>query len=538
MPRSTPATSCAGCFAWGLHGAGPCLACRAFNRSHAVAACAGCHREVAVKKAYCRLCWAQAGLEAKGQVTVLEPFLRDIRHHQLFLAGLQRTRGGPKPGRGGRRTLRPRPPGPTPGPIPGWTQLRLFDAARDFSRFDRRLHADPTNPWLGQARTTAQTIGQARGWSPAVAGCVDRALVILLSSHSAGDTVRYSEMFPVLRRHQLSIERTVEVLDRIGVFDDDRVPAFESWLQRKLAALAPGIRADVESWLRALHDGGPRTRALSPGTVWGYLNGVLPVLVDWSDRYDHLREVTREDIVAAAGELHGSKRHHTVTVLRSLFRYCKKNGTIFRDPAARVRVGQTPYGLILPLRTTEIADTLTAATTPSVRLTIALAAVHAARPKEIRSILLDDIDLGNRRLIVAGRIRPLDDLTRHLALDWLRYRRARWPCTANPHLIINQQTAMETGPISGVSITQALRGQAATLERLRVDRQLDEALTRGPDPLHLAAVFGLDDKTAIRYANAARHLLESPAEQYAATSSPRTQGSTPAPRRDGPLGST
>ncbi|MFI6299462.1 hypothetical protein ACIBEJ_48265 [Nonomuraea sp. NPDC050790] len=30
--------------------------------------------------------------------------------------------------------------------------------------------------------------------------------------------------------------------------------------------------------------------------------------------------------------------------------------------------------------------------------------------------------------------------------------------------------------------------------------------------LHLATVFGIDDKTAIRNANAARHLLESAAE--------------------------
>jgi hypothetical protein len=56
----------------------------------------------------------------------------------------------------------------------------------------------------------------------------------------------------------------------------------------------------------------------------------------------------------------------------------------------------------------------------------------------------------------------------------------------------------------------------ATLERLRVDRQLEEALTHGPDPLHLAAVFGLDPKTAIRYAENARLLLETAAEQQAA----------------------
>jgi len=63
--------------------------------------------------------------------------------------------------------------------------------------------------------------------------------------------------------------------------------------------------------------------------------------------------------------------------------------------------------------------------------------------------------------------------------------------------------------------TEPVRRLTATLERLRVDRQLDEALTHGPDPLHLAAVFGLDDKTAIRYANAARHILETEAERHA-----------------------
>ena len=51
---------------------------------------------------------------------------------------------------------------------------------------------------------------------------------------------------------------------------------------------------------------------------------------------------------------------------------------------------------------------------------------------------------------------------------------------------------------------------------LRADRQLEEALACGPDPLHLAAVFGLDPKTAIRYAENARLLLETAAEQQAA----------------------
>ncbi|MGH3809250.1 MAG: hypothetical protein ACRDRU_22045, partial [Pseudonocardiaceae bacterium] len=75
-----------------------------------------------------------------------------------------------------------------------------------------------------------------------------------------------------------------------------------------------------------------------------------------------------------------------------------------------------------------------------------------------------------------------------------------------------QQSALETGPVSKVWITNALRGLTATLERLRVDRQLEEALTHGPDPLHLATVFGIDEKTAIRYASTARQLLQSTLE--------------------------
>jgi hypothetical protein len=51
---------------------------------------------------------------------------------------------------------------------------------------------------------------------------------------------------------------------------------------------------------------------------------------------------------------------------------------------------------------------------------------------------------------------------------------------------------------------------AAALERLRIDRQLEEALTHGADPLHLTVVFDLDESTAIRYAASARQLLERP----------------------------
>ncbi|GGX24620.1 integrase [Streptomyces noursei] len=222
--------------------------------------------------------------------------------------------------------------------------------------------------------------------------------------------------------------------------------------------------------------------------------------------------------------VHGSQRKHALVALRSLFTRAKKNGTIFKNPTSRIRVGQQEHGVTQSLDPGHVESAVAMVARPVDRLVLALSAVHAARPGAIRHPRLDDLDIGNRRLVTEGRVRPLDELTLQLTLAWLDYRRRRWPDTANLHLLINKQTALETGPVSGVSISAALRGQTATLERLRVDRQLEEALVHGPDPLHLADVFGLGEKTAMRYADSARALLKQAAETDPAT---RPQGRRP-----------
>jgi hypothetical protein len=288
-------------------------ACYSFGQQHVAGECAACQRRVPIKKGYCRLCWMQASLEASGQVTVLQPFLERIRWQQLRFADMQRPRQpGPRLGMQGRRRLKPRPTAvQATQETCVWTQLRMIELRRDHSRFDRRRHGDYANPALIRARQALGVIAEARGWTCWVTSSVDRALVILLSGHLDGEKIAYSEAFPVLRRYGLSVGRTVEILQDVDLFDDNRTPVFESWLERKLCDLAPGIRCDVEHWLRTLHDGGPRTRARDKGTAWGYLSAIRPVLLDWSTRYDHLREVKREDILAVAGSLQGSRRHHT-----------------------------------------------------------------------------------------------------------------------------------------------------------------------------------------------------------------------------------
>jgi integrase len=239
---------------------------------------------------------------------------------------------------------------------------------------------------------------------------------------------------------------------------------------------------------------------------------VHPLLQQWPGRYDHLREVTAGDAAAAVAALRGHERRKTLTALRSLTRHRKKKGLIFADPAARIRSTPRPGTMILPLPAERISSATGAAVTPAARLTLALAAVHALRPEAIRHLALGDIDLQNRRITIGGQSRPLDDLTRKLITEWLAWRRKRWPHSSSPFLLVDNQTAMTTRPVSENWLTEPFRGLGVTLEQPRVDRQLDEALTAGPDPLHLAAVFGLGGETAIRHASAARHLLASPAE--------------------------
>lgn len=103
---------------------------------------------------------------------------------------------------------------------------------------------------------------------------------------------------------------------------DDRPPALDAWLDRKLDGVASGIRHDVERWLRALKD-----------------------------------EVTRDDIEDFLGPLHGSHRRNALVTLRSLFTFCAANRMIFRNSARGTKVGCRLCATVLqPLGQDDIDD--------------------------------------------------------------------------------------------------------------------------------------------------------------------------------------
>jgi hypothetical protein len=528
-------TSCRSCLAWGLtYCQGLCRACYRFAGRHGLADdCGACGRQELLMRGYCRLCWCQAALQRpSGPNTPLLPYVIKVGHHQLFLAGMPERRAAPRTV-ARRYGVKGRPPKPAPPvvarPRSGWVQPTLVEdvAGRDYryGRVDLRSGPAPDNPWLAWALHLAHTMAEARGFAPIVRRALNRTLVMLLADHADGQVLRASQFYPVLLARGISITHTTQILQTMGIFVDDRPSTFERWLEAKLDGLAPAIRAETGRWARVLRDGGPRSRARDEQTVRGYVSAVRPALLAWSADYDHLREVTRDDVLAHAQALHGHQRQTAVVALRSLFAWAKTNGVIFGDPARRIRVGRRDWPVWQALLPEQIARTVQAATTPQAWLLVALAAVHAARTSAVRALRLEDVDLGNRRLTIAGRTRPLDELTYRVLVAWLEHRRRRWPNTANPHLLVSARTAVGLGPVSLPWANQILRGLPATLERLRIDRQLEEALTHRADPLHLAVVFDLDESTAIRYAASARRLLGWPHEGDP-VAWPPTQGST------------
>ena len=237
-----------------------------------------------------------------------------------------------------------------------------------------------------------------------------------------------------------------------------------------------------------------------------------PFIQCWAATRGHLREITSGDIDAVLEPLRGHRRYNAVMALRSLFRFAKRRGLTFADPTRHLSGGRGAGRAVLPMTAEEIRAAGRAAVTPAQRLAIALAAVHAARPKAIRELTLDDIDLPSGRITLAGHRQRLGDLTYHALLAWLGYRRATWPDTANRHVLVSRISALGSEPVSADFLDKhQLRG--ICLEHIRRDRILNEALATGADPLHLALVLNIDHTNAMAYAHAARNLLGSPADQ-------------------------
>ena len=341
-------------------------------------------------------------------------------------------------------------------------------------------------------------------------------LKAVLAGHAGDGPVPLSQVRQRVRpRSHSSATRTAEVLAGLGMLHDDTTAAIRAWTGRRIGELPAGFGRDVRAWLVVLLDGDARTRPRSHATVHFHFGRVRPLIECWAATRGHLREITSSDVDTVLEPLRGHRCYNAITALRSLFRFARRRGLTFADPTRHLRGGRGAGRSVLPMTAEEIRAVQQAAAAPAQRLAIALAAVHAAGLGAIRELTLDDIDLPSRRISIAGHRQPLGELTRDALLAWLDYRRATWPDTANRHVLITRKSALGTGPVSASYLADYLgrHQRGISLEHIRRDRILAEALATGADPLHLALVFNIDHTNAMAYANAARNLLTGPAEQ-------------------------
>ena len=229
-----------------------------------------------------------------------------------------------------------------------------------------------------------------------------------------------------------------------------------------LAGLPAPFAAEVRIWTEALHGRGPRAaRSRHPRTIEAYLRILDTPLAAWAAQYGSLRQVTTDDLAAQLAPLTGATRRLAMAAMRSLFTTLKARRVLFTNPAAPLtgRALQPPP--VLPLDDTQRARLLGALDEPAQRLIVLLAGVHALRPSQIRALTLDAVGPGAGTLLTGGRAQPLDQLTTQHLRAWLVTRRACWPATANPYLLINRSTAGGVKPVSRGYVQDTARRAAS-----------------------------------------------------------------------------
>lgn len=496
--RSRPwaTRSCRDCFGWGWIDRPRCKACWGFTSKATSRHCDVCTREVAALDGICRLCRRQASLIAgPDNKTRVDLTVAARTGQQLFIIGTLRPRGGPRP-----QPVPSEPWSPRPHRVPPrWTELLLFEMPHELRGVSSK--APPFDPQLfASLSARAARIAELRGWPPRTLGSVRRGIRILCAVHRPGERMRASTISQ-LTHTAVPANHVLEVFEELDVFLDDRPDSLNAWCEEHLSFLASDVRTELDVWIDTLRHGTPRRRPRARATVITNLRSILPFLTEYAGRYTTLRQVTRDDITGWLADR--PHRAYDASALRSLFGTLKAERLVFANPMRGVKGGKLAIKIPASLTADEVESVAAAALQdPALRVVVALSGVHALPARQIRAMLLEQVDLPGRRLDPEGLNRPLDDYTAEAIGEYLAYRHHRWPNSTNPHLLVSRNTATTTTAVGTFWMDRLVKDLPVGVDRLRQDRILEEALASGADPLHLAHVFSLGARTSLRYTTA------------------------------------
>ncbi|MFI5783146.1 hypothetical protein [Nocardia sp. NPDC051570] len=491
--------SCLDCLGWGVtrHSSWLCEGCRGWRRRFpTLAPCPSCQRVIALNaEGICRLCWRQIARKRPhgGGPTVLEA---NQFGQQLFLVDLFRRRlPEARQSVSSRSSHRGYPV--------AQQQLVFFELPRDLVRGRDHGFPDPPDPQLAQLLDEV-AIDHARqhGWSKTRLVDARKGVRILLAlQDTAGAAIKASEV-AALEQISLALQPVREILASADMFDDDREPSIVAWFERQIADLPEPMREELRVWFEVSRLGSttpPRFRPRAEGTVRVRAHQVMPIVHEWAEAgHQSLREITRDHIRKALPK-QGSARSLVGQSLRSLFRVLKARRIVFINPTTHFRTGRPEARVPLLIPVVQLRESLLS-DTPARAAVAGLVGFHALRNQQLRSLLLTDVQDGYLRL--PDRTVLLAPPVRERLAVWLDYRAARWPDTANPHLLINMKSGVRTGPVSHAWINSTL---GISSQAVREDRILHEALATGGDVRRLCDLFGLSVKAAERYTDTLDH---------------------------------
>lgn len=498
--RSQPQPrSCDHCLSWGRNQW--CDACRHWRRKYAdqQGCCGRCGAgPLPLQNGRCRDC---TSLRLR-----LGPGIEASTWRQLRFAGPSLPAGVSAPRHEGHRADRPvlRPP-----LVQHAGQLTIFEAERDWRPLVSALLPPPPPSVMALLADFARHATEHR-WNQQVHESTARVLRMAATWLGADTTFREDDLRALHRGCHSGgrINGLVAFLNQREqlLASPPRRNRNEAFVQRTIAAFPPRIGDELGTWVQVLR-GSTRSHHLATdyGTMRRYLVYLATPLAGWTTRYSTLRQVTAADVITAVTAVKGARAHERAVALRSLFRALKHAKLIFADPTRGLHVTRREP-LPATLAPDRLAGLLEISTGPATRLVLALTALHATNGPDLRNLTLSDVLLTRRQLLIrhphARHIVHLDDTTAALLHAWLRYRHRRWPLTANPHLLITQQTASSTDPVCTDYIYKRFAPAGVTLRAVRADRILDEA-RESEDPVHLVRVFGISVTTAMKYIHTA-----------------------------------
>ena len=501
--------SCQYCHAWGAtrYHAWVCWACRGWNIKYLLGVCAICETVRAVDPhGVCRLCLRTASRSRGGPRNSIDLIGSNRHGQQLFFADMHKalTRQGPQ-------TFEALVDPPIPPPV-SHRQLVLFVMAHDLSPGLGVVRQPPIPELAAGLEALARAHTRRHRWHYNYAYTVRAGLKVLLGlQDTPGAAITRTET-AVLNQCRLPERAVCAILEEAGMLVDDRTPAVQRWFERIAADLPAPMISELRVWLDVMAHGStvpPRRRPRSEISIRVYLGSAQPALCLWAnDGHRSLREIDRSDLTAVLPPP-GPRRALTIRSLRSIFSVLKARKLVFANPTSRMRLGDLPYGLPLPLDPGVINQAVHSSDPARAALT-ALIAFHGLRSGQIRSLKLTD--LRDRRLHLSDRTVLLAEAVNETLGAYLHHRSARWPTTTNPHLFINIRSAITANPVGNrwLWLTLDIPGGS---QALREDRILNEAHATGGDVRRLCDLFGMSVAAAVRYTNTIDHpdLITAPA---------------------------